>query len=349
MKLKTDELRKFLSIAGQIRPNPLAQHLDSIKIQCTGNEIIFYKTNNNIWVKYSYICQPTAPETFFINEKMLNGVILTSKEYELEIVEEIDGSIIRIYSGERVLKVIKQDDSLFPVIQEAAGEKIKIEKATVERIRIASRYISTAVNKTALNFVNIGDNGIFAFNGSIAYYHKTLDLPLIYFDEEPLNTIRATDDMIYWTSATYDFFQLNEFTFGFIKTSLEKPLPFLGIVQQKGADFFSIKKQELMDFCTVVQYSKKKENPIASFMAHEAGALLKLKFADAAFNIDYSQDTEVESTGEIHEFNFNVDQLMLMLKTLPYDVLIFTKLGNGHYGVSTKEDDGYMGILARLA
>lgn len=349
MKIKTEELRRFLSAAGQIKLNPTATNLDSIKIQCTGQEIIFTKTNNNIWCKYNYVCQPSAPEIYLINERMLNGVILTTKEYEIEVYLDIDGENLLITSGEDIVKTRAQDMQLFPAIQEAKGDRALISKDAIERIRIASKYKSNAPNRTAMNFVQIGMDGIFAANGSILYYHNTFPLPEVFFDDEPLNIMRSTDDMYYWTSETYDFFQSEGFTFGFIK-SVVKPLPFLPIVQQQGTEWFNCKKDDFIDFCTLVQYSKRQENPEAVFQSHpEKADVLLIEYNDADFNIIVDRRLTIESNVNVQPFRFNVDWVALMLKTLPYQVLKFTRLGNGHYGITTEEDKNFTGIIARLA
>lgn len=357
MKIKTEELRKFLTAAGQIKPNPVATNLDSIKIDCTGQEIIFTKTNNNIWCKYTFVCQPQPLETYLINERMLNGIALTTKEYEIEVTTHVDGETILICSGEDILKTKVQDPKLFPPIQEATGDRVKISKDVINRIRIASKYISTSVARTAMNFVNIGLNGIFATNGSILYYHNTFPLPDVFFDEEPLNIIKTRsgkddaedDDMMYWTSASYDFFQLDGFTFGFIK-SVVKPLPFLQMVQATGTDWFSCKREDFIDFCTLVQYSKRQEYPLATLQSHPIKPnTLLLDFVDADFNININRAIVIESNEKIELFRFSVDWVAVMLKTLPYQVLTFTKVPGGHYAVTTPEDADYKGIIARLA
>lgn len=353
MKLKTEELRRFLAAASQIKPNPVATNLDSIKIECIGNEVVFTKTNNNIWVKYSYVCQPQAPECFLINERMLNGVVLTSKEHEIDVDLALDGITLVIVSGEDAVKTTAQDLKLFPPIQEATGDKVKINKESLERIRIASKYISAAINRTAMNFVQIGAGGIFATNGSILYYHNTSELPEVFFDDEPLSTIKGNDDMFYWTSASYDFFQIEGFTFGFIK-SVIAPINYMPIVNQTGTNFFTCKREDLIDFCTLVQYSKRQELPLATLQSIDplvqggASNYLRLKFIDADFNINIVRNVVIESNATVEEFRFSVDWVAVMLKSLPYTLLTFTKLGESHYAVTTQEDPGYKGIIARL-
>lgn len=346
MKLKTEELRKFLSVAGQIKPNPVATNLDSIKIECTGQEVIFTKTNQNIWVKYSYVCQPCAPESYLINERMLNGVAITTKEYEVNINLHIDGNVL-IISGEDVVKTTAQDLQVFPPIQEAKGERVKISKELVERIRIAAKYISTAVNRTAMNFVQVGMSGIFASNGSILYYYNAFPLPEVFLDQEPLNTIKGIDDVLYWTSESYDFFQIEGFTFGFIK-SVVKPIPYMPIVQQTGTDNFTCKRQDFIDFCTLVQYSKK-QDPALATLSSVNEQTLKLHYQDADFNIDINRNVAITCNAPVTEFRFSVEWVEVLLKSLPYNSLTFIKLGEGHYGVTTTEDENYKGIIARLA
>lgn len=346
MKLKTEQLKKFLTVAAQIKPNPVAQHLDSIKIECTGPEIIFSKTNQNIWVKYKYECQPQAPEVFLINEKMLNGVIITSKEHEMEIVASFDGSEISITAGAGVLKTSAQDPSTLPAIHEEKGDKVSISKDDIERIRIASKYLSTAQVRTAMCFVEIGPKGIFSTNGSIMYYYASTDLPPVFFDENPLSIIKSTEDVLYWTSTSYDFFEIDGFVFGFVKNIIQG-LDYTPIINQTGENFFIIQKQDFIDFCTLVQYGKKQDHLISKLSSKD-GSVLNFSYVDAQYNINISHHAQIESAGPIEDFSFSFEWVSLLLKTIPYDNLIFTKVGPGHYKVTTPEDERYIGIIAKL-
>lgn len=355
MKLKTEELRKFLAAAAQIKPNPVATNLDSIKIECTGQEIVFTKTNNNIWCKYSYVCQPQQLESYLINEKMLNGIAITSKEYEVEITTHIDGINLLIVSGADVLKTGIQDLALFPQTQIATGERVHIDKKLVECIRIAGRYISASIAVTAMNFVQIGIDGIFATNGSILFYYKAFPLPDIFLSAEPLNIIRGRkgkedqedDDLLYSTSESYDFFQLDGFTYGFIK-SVVKPLPYMQIIQATGKESFTFNRQDFIDFCTLIQYSKRQEHLNATFVSAGNGKLM-LKYIDADFNINIIRDIAITPDSPVQEFTFNPEWVEVLLKSLPYESLTFTRVGDGHCAVTTTEDENYKGIIARLA
>lgn len=344
MKIKTEELRRYLTAAGNIKPNPTATNLDSIKIECTGTEITFTKTNNNIWCKYSYVCQQQENNILLVNEKLLNGVALTSKEYEIALI--VKGNDIIITSGEDVIKTKNQDIKLFPVIPTATGERIKITKEVMERIRTASKYVNTGANVTALNYVNVGMTGIFASNYSIVYYHNTFPLPEIMLDQEPLNTIKSTDDVLYWSSESYNFFQCDGFLYGFIKTAIT-PLNYSTIVSQKGTESFVIKRDDMIDFCTIVHYSKRQENPFAT-LASIDNKMLQLKYIDADFNIDVSRNVIIEATNPVELFKFSIDNMALLLKTIPYELLIFTRVPQGHLIVTATEDPDYYGILARL-
>lgn len=348
MKIKTEELRRYLSAAGQIKPSITAVNLDSIKIECTGQEIIFTKTNNHIWCKYSYVCQQQAVETFLINEKILNGIALTSKEYEIEIKAHKNGKDVLLTSGEDVIKVQNQDLKLFPQWIIATGDRVKISKEVIERIRTASKYVNTAANVTALNFVSIGMNGIFASNYNIVYYHNTFPLPEVLLDSEPLNTIKGSDDMLYWSSDSYNFFQVEGFTFGFIKTAIT-PINYSTIIGQTGTAHFICKREDLIDFCTLVQYSKRQENPLATLQGHTGEKPgLMLDFLDADFGIEVNRTITMEANEPVEPFKFNVEQFALLLKTLSFELLTFTRVPQGHLIVTSSEDPDYKGIIARL-
>jgi len=357
MKLKTEELRKFLSAAAQIKPNPVATNLDSIKIECTGQEIVFTKTNNNIWCKYSYACQPQPIENYLVNEKLLNGIAITSKEYEVEVTAHVDGINLLVISGADVLKIGLQDLALFPQMPNITStERERISKNIVERIRTASKYISNSVAISPMNFVQVGIDGIFATNGSILYYYKAFPLPDLFLSSEPLNIIRARkgkeedqqdDDLLYSKSESYDFFQLEGFTYGFIK-SVVKPLPYAQIIQATGTDSFTFNRQDFVDFCTLVQYSKKQEHLNATLISTE-GKKLILKYIDADFNINVIRDIAISASGPVQEFTFNPDWVEILLKSLSYESLTFTRVGEGHCAVTSSEDENYKGIIARLA
>lgn len=348
MKIKTEELRKFLSAAGNISPNPLHLYLDSIMIECIGNEIVFTKTNNNIWCRYSYVCQPSMPEKFLITERMLKGIAETSGEYEFTIDESVDGIHVRIIDGDGIIKSKKQELSQFPVMQQAAGEKIKIDQNTVQHLRTAGKFISTAPLKTNASFVNVSGDGIFAFNLMVAYYYKATGLPVMLLDHEPLNVMRTTDDVLYWTSGNFDFFQFDGFTFAFIKAAL-KLLPFAPMVILSPISSFSIKKIDLINFCTLAMSVKQKDYSIAKlFSRPESNNILNIKFVDARYDIDIDKNYQIESAEPVNEFTFNIDALFTMLKNIPYETLILSLTVGGHYYVTSAEDESYKSIICRL-
>jgi hypothetical protein len=347
MKIKTEELRKYLTAAGQIKPNPTATNLDSIKIECTGQEVIFTKTNNNIWCTYSYVCQAQGLETILVNEKVLNGVALTSKEYEINISPYRDGGkTIKIVSGEDVIESQNQDIKLFPIIPTSAGERVKITKEAMERMRIAGKYVNTGSNVTALNFVNVGMNGIFASNYNVVYHHNDFPLPELLLDQEVLNTIKSTDDVLYWSSESYNFFQCDGFMYGFIKTAIAA-LNFSTIIDQSGVDSFVIRRDDMIDFCTLVHYSKRQENPLATLIG-VSNKVLTLQYIDADFNINVTRNVAIEGNSVPEPFKFSTETMSLLMKTIPYDLLIFTKATQGHLIITVSEDPDYKGIIARL-
>lgn len=345
MKIKADELRKFLNTSGLISPNPLASYLDSILIECIGNEIILTKTNNNIWCQYKYVCQDQEKDIFLINEKTINGILQTCNEYEISIESKNNDCIIT--SGESVLKSRKQDINNFPKfpVFDHSIEKIKISKETLSHIKTASKFISKSAARNAFSFVNICNDGIFSFDTMIAYYHNTSIPGNIFLDHEPLAIIKPVDDLFYWSHLNYDFFQLDGFLFGFIKSEV-KAVPFLSIVNQTGETFFYIKKIDLYNFCIQVQAVKYKDQPYAFF--EKKNDRLVLSYIDERYNIELNFPAEIETEHEIGRFEFNVDSMTNMVKSLPYEQLIFTKLASNHYSLTTPEDDKYKGIIARL-
>lgn len=348
MKIKTEELRKFLSAAANISPNPLALYLDSIMIECVGNEVVFTKTNSNIWCRYSYVCQPGPIEKFLINERMLNGIAGTSSEYEFSIDESIDGAHLTITDGDGMIKSKKQDCAQFPVMQQATGEKIKIDQNTVQHLRTAGKFISALPLKTNGSFVNISDDGIFAFNLMVAYYYRAKGMPEMLLDHEPINVMKTNDDVWYWTSGSFDFFQFDGFTFAFIKTVL-KLLPFGAMVNQPGTNPFSIKKNDLINFCTLAQSVKQKDYSIAKFFSHpDNPSILNIKFVDARYDIDIDKSYQIESVAPVSEFAFNIESVALMVKNIPYEILTLSQTSSGHYYVTSAEDDGYLSIICRL-
>jgi hypothetical protein len=75
---------------------------------------------------------------------------------------------------------------------------------------------------------------------------------------------------------------------------------------------------------------------------------LVLDFVDADFNININRAIVIESNAPIELFRFSVDWVGVMLKSLPYATLTFTKLVGAHYAVTSVEDPNYKGIIARL-
>ena len=346
MKLKTEELRRFLNVAKSIRPNPNFTNLDVIKIQCTGQEIFLTKTNQNIWCQYSYVSQQPA-ETFLIRESALISIASTSSEFEINIELKKDDNISLI-SGEAVLKVKQQDSKFFPEMQAAKGEKIKIPKDIVDKIEIAGNYISNEVIKNNFSFVNICPAGIFAFNTFVAFYYKTEGLPQIFFDNEPLSIIQPNDDLFYWQSDNSNFIQSNGFLFCFIKHET-KLLPFEDIIKQKSEGAFVINKIDFLNFCTLVQLNKKQKSTLGTFEhSLDNESILVLSYSDPGNGIDINYPISVATKTKIEKYSFSIEQVQLLMKSIPYSQLIFSKIPNGHYVVTSNEDENYKGIITRM-
>lgn len=343
--IKTEQLKFFLAQCASIRLNPHYPALDTIKIFAADDKITFTKTNNNIFCTYAYDQFQPIEESYLIAERQLNGILAVTTSENLKIYQE-GNTIFITADGETIMKAPWQDVNLFPLMPETqTDETFLLDTACLNAIRIAAKYISSDAIKTAANFVNIGPLGIFGTNKAIIYHYRKNDLPVFFLDSDTLNILGNIESTRYMVGSKYDFFICdNGVTFAFIKTECV-PINYEPYITAPIEHYFILNRQELLNFCTAVEYTTKQELPLASILCN---GKMELVYNDADFNDGVTAKIKHEGNFTPPEFRFNVKQVANIMRNITYEKIIFGKLGD-HYKLSSVEDDKYTGLIAGMA
>lgn len=343
MLLSVEKTQEFLRMATIIKPNILYQSLDHILIECTGEQIIFTKTNNNIFCQYAYD-DDQPPIRVLVPERMLQGFImdLPASVFSIDVDKQVS-----LTCGTKINKFSLQDPMEFPVMPRHDKEAdVQFDLPLIEAIAIAKAYVSSFKSITAANFVHVNNKGVFATDQQFVY-HKAFDVPIdthIFLDAEASAIVALLGSCEYASGKNYDFYSKGATCFAHIKNEV-RAINFNAVLCLDGSAGFTISKQELINFCTWVQYTAKQEYPIAEWAASDGN--VQFYYNNSDFN--RQADTKVPATivGEVPSFRFCAPRLRAALSVLPYEKLCLINVGQ-HYKVTTNEDDDYIGIIAGL-
>lgn len=342
MTIINSQASEFLTIAAGIKINPLYPNLDCVLILNDGTYNTYTKTNNNVFCRSTYKNATSGElDGHLVPERVLRGICQISK-HPTTIINRI-GSLLSIKSGSDEIKVPIVEASefpKFPVFEDITG---KISGQAIDAIRMASKYSSAAPIKTAANFVNIGENGIFATDQEIVFYKKITGLPQIFIDTEALLLMSGVQNAEYRKAGNYDVFISGDTAFAFIKTECIS-INYDPILSQEGGKTITVQRQAFLDFCDLVDCAAKKELPIG--VLGQNGAGLQLTYIDPTLNIDVKKP--ISHSGEFGEpFSFPVRKMKTAMSALPYNSIILTRVGP-HFRATTNEDPAYVGFFASV-
>lgn len=348
MNIKTEELKKFLQFSSPVRTNvALFPDLEAVKIQTRDNRVVFTKSNHYIFCEYSYEEFTFEEQTFLISERLLQGIAETCQRETFTAKEEGE-CILLDYSGRKTKaqRIPSEKFPKTPAAEQNGSATFEMNKQIVESIAVASRHMSRLPQTTMYSYVHVNEHGVFATDGGFTYYNSVgKGLPEIFFDDKVLGAISAIEGMKYAAAGNYDVFSNGTLLYAFIKNEY-KTFDYLKFILVPTEHFFEIRRNELIEFCTMVEYTTREEIPIASFQAID-DKLLAMSYNDAAFSL--ANDFKIPYIGNFQppEFKFNAKGLLPILRALPYERLVFSHMPP-HYKIITKEDVGYIGIISAL-
>lgn len=144
------------------------------------------------------------------------------------------------------------------------------------------------------------------------------------------------------------FFDYSGFLYGIVKNGMHKaPLKASVAFREPGAAAFIINREDLMEFCTLVNYAAKESLPTASWKYD--GKILSVVYDDPANHVHVFKEIEcVVNIAPCDDFKFSVKGMETILKSLPYDQLTWMRAGK-HFYIGSPEDEAYKGLLAGIA
>jgi hypothetical protein len=334
-----------------VKPNVLYPNLsDLIKIELNSQHdcITFTKTNNNVFCTLTISADglQVDDECFLVGEKALNGLAQTTTSGTISIYKNED-LLCLIGNNSEMLQCPIIDINEFRKTPQMTNESIGLSSEALYCIKLAGNYISTDQKITAANYVQVGSGGIFSTNNNNIIYHRKFDdLPNFFLSEDALPVIKLINEATYSTHDNFDFINYpNGYSFGFLKSVLDKGINYAQMIAQVGQKCFTINRQYLINFCILVNYSAKSKYPIACLKFN--GEKIILNHDDANFNVHVHKEYEITGNA-CDDFNFNVKWLEIFLKPLPYNELYFERIGH-HFKITSPEDEEFTSIFAGIA
>lgn len=345
MNILTKELRAFLQHAAPVKNNQLYPDLDSVKIEALPESIVFTRSNNYIFCEYSYKQNNFEEQTFLVSESLLRGMAEIARTDTITIREA--GGRLLVSAGPQKESAPLQGVEKFPRTPQINGDSnFEMQKETLDKIQIASRYIAHTTVKSGYSYVHVNADGVFGSDGGFVYYNTSgASFPQIFFDENVIGAIASLENMQYYEAENYDVFSNAALKYAFIKGEY-KTFNYMPFIKANSAEYFSVNKSDIIDFCTLVEHTTKEEVPIARMLSEEEG-ILDLFYEDAAYELVSHSRIKYDGNFMPTEFKFPARGLATALRALPYDQLIFTLI-TPHYKLTTLEDEGYIGVIAAL-
>lgn len=325
MKLNTNELKAFKSVASAITPNKILPILSYLKFD---NGTI---TKNNL---ESFVTMNAQVDgCFLLDEKVLMSFVDSVDCKEIDV--KIEGKTATLSNGKEKMKCPTGDVINFPVSSNGVHDATPLDEEVLEQIKIASKFTMERDNLPLAQCVFVG-NGLVAASSGYTAYTKLVDkdLPIIVIGKEAATAISGFSQAEFSENETYQFYKKDVYRFGFAKTEVKfldmKPF---SIVPE--GEKIAIDKQEIIRFCDACVNSSKS---ILVFASIEGDRMV---MNDAAYEINYEKPLSVK----LPEFTFNPAYMSKLLKSLPDSTVYFTK-GIDKFFITG--DSGFVSLIMEM-
>lgn len=300
MKLKINELKKFKTASGFIKPNNTMPVLSYLKFK----DGFITKSNMEFFVKM----EADFEGEMLIDETQLFSMVNYLNADEIEATTD-ENSVILI-SGKKISKGPTEDIKSFPETASVSKKPVEINSDVMNSISIASGFTFEDPNTPFTGAVFIGNGIVAACNNVIAYTMPHKKIPTLIIEKKVCDVICKLDGPVMFSeNDTYTFFENGPFTFGFVK----KDIPFVNFEpfsKVPGGDRIKVNKDQLMAFCQTCIERCAGRPIVASITSN------KLLMNESG----YENSFEDELNYKIPDFNFVPQELFRLLKCLPGDL-----------------------------
>lgn len=341
-------IKKFLAQSAAIKPNILYPALDVIKIQTGGKKVRLTKTNMNVFVQNTFEQDfDNGKQTVLVNEQALNAFVSLYNDAFVQ-VDYDDKNVTLIGDDNRRQVLPYEDPATYPTTPTAPKTEGSIlHPSDIAAIKVAAKFMNTDGIETVFHFVHLGARGIFASNQSYIYHYATeSNLPEVLLGEFACVILAGMPGgAVVRTADRYDFFEDGSLLYAVVKTEF-KSFDYTKIISMTSANMFTVKRVDVVNFCSLVESSCKQEWPLATF-AQADGGKLKFEYIDGDFGRHANALILVASNFKVPAFKISVKRLNAAFKAIPYETISLTPI-NEHYKITSPEDAAYAGMVSGL-
>lgn len=356
IKIKTKELRRFISLASHIKDTKLLPMYGYVKIVVKDGACTIYKSN-----AFSYIIAPVeaecgADEVILVEEVVLFGYVGATSRDEISISAEGVNGILN--DGKKPWKFRAIEDH-YPAIQqkEEGGEVFELTSDVLSALHVCKFHTRKPEDKAIRSwetFVHVskaGDKyGIAGYNGITAHFQLFKNkLHEMVFDTDTISIIAKYDSVQYSSAGNYDLFDCGGATYGFIKPEIgARPLTKFLENLAKGEKACVVNRKSILEFCeTVIKTSNSNLVPEIKISGESKESKIILTHDSVTENHGEEVVWVEEKEKAFEPYIFNPNYIILLLKDLDYDEIEISTIKEG-FVIKSKEEPNFMGLVARM-
>lgn len=355
VKIAIADLNEFLKRSAPIKPNNVLPILSYIKLEWKNSNATLTKTALNSFIVHQLKVKSKKEGVLLLDTKILSSAVANAVADELTF--DVTDKNVVIHDGKRITKFSLEDASVFPKIPDhETDDKITFSQDVLEAITLASNAIEEKVPQEFMKYVNIYSKGkkggsyVFGTN-PFAMVHKTFkdQLASIMLCNEAVSVVKSYESVIYFAAGNYDFFDVGNSLYGFIKPT-EKPVDVSVIIDNFNDKVnFKMSRKEMLGYCTYVKSICPNTLGVVPQIAIEdlGKNKIMLRFSNEDYKISHDEDFEVKKNATLNLTWFNAGMMIDVIKSLPYDELSFN-LAHGNIYIRSEEDEQFTGLVREI-
>lgn len=356
VKIAIKDLVEFIKRSAPVKPKNILPILSFIKLEWKNSNATLTKTALDSFIVHELKVKSKKEGVMLLDTKILSSAVANAVSDEL-MFEISDGGDIVIHDGKRITKFAEEDATAFPKIPEhETDDKITFSQDVLEAITLASYAIEEKVPQEWMKFVNTYSKGkkegsyIVGTNPFAMYFKKFKEqLPVISLCDEAISVVRSYESAIYFSAGNYDFFDVGNSLYGFIKTTFKVADISMIVDNYNDKINFKMGRKEMLAYCTYVKSICPNTLGVNPFIAIEDFGKNKimLRFSSAEYRISYDEDFEVEKNATLTRCWFNATHMIELIKALPFDQLLFS-FAHGNIYLKTEDDKDFTGLVREI-
>lgn len=358
--IKTSELSNFFKRAGSIKSNEILPIYSYLKFECDKTDCKVYKSNGHSFIIHNIEVSSKEKRSFLIEEKKIKTLVdrTSAKEITIEIktskASDVDDVILS--DGLNKIKCQSYDAGKFASIPDSEkSEQMLLSASVVESLFLSKSVAKIRKDiKTWMCYVYIVNTGkkssyIFGMDDGTMYYKKfDLPLPTLALELETCSTLGGYAEMNYSKKDNYHFFDIGNTIFGFIDCEAKSAdiSKILDSVDKKVN--FVVNRKEMIEFCEIcMSINPGILKPVVS-ITDDGKNKLFLKYENAESATSNERVFDVKKVGKPDDFIFLAEQMVSVLKNLPYETVQFNGPIKHNYFITTEEDENFLAGLREV-